>query len=48
MACALAAEEVPIVHIQKQLGHADPSLTFCYLDHIAPEHVLRTMQSRQW
>jgi integrase len=41
-------EGVPVNVIQKQLGHANLSVTSAYLDHIAPEQVVAVIRERAW
>ena len=47
-ACELAREGVPINVIQKQLGHSNVAVTSTYLNHIAADEVVQTMQQRDW
>jgi integrase len=47
-AAELAAAGVPVNVISRQLGHANSGVTARYLDHVAPAHVIATMQRRQW
>lgn len=44
----LASENTPINVIQAQLGHSNISVTHIYLCKIAPQHVIQTMQAREW
>jgi site-specific recombinase XerD len=44
----LMQEGVPLPIIQKQLGHNDLATTARYVDHLAPVHVIRAMQARDW
>ena len=47
-AAELAAEGVPVNVVARQLGHASVATTARYLDHIAPQEVVKTMQARTW
>jgi len=47
-ACELAREGVPVNVIQKQLGHSNVAVTSTYLNHIAADEVVQTMQQRDW
>ena len=47
-AAELAREGVPINVIQAQLGHSNVATTSRYLQHIAPQEVVRAIQSREW
>lgn len=47
-AAELVREGVPVNVIQKQLGHANLSITSAYLDHIAPEQVVAVIRERNW
>jgi site-specific recombinase XerD len=47
-AADLMREGVPVNVIQKQLGHANLSVTTAYLDHIAPEQVVAVIRERNW
>ena len=47
-ATELAAENVPINVISRQLGHSSSAITAKYLDHIDPKQVVETMQKRRW
>ena len=47
-ACELAREGVPVNVIQKQLGHSNVAVTSTYLNHIAADEVVQTMQQREW
>ena len=47
-AAELVRERVPVNLIQKQLGHANLSVTSCYLDHLAPGEVIDAMKGRSW
>ena len=47
-AAELACEGVPLNIIQAQLGHSNAATTSRYLDHIAPQEVLKTMNRREW
>ncbi|MGI8749965.1 MAG: tyrosine-type recombinase/integrase, partial [Thermoleophilaceae bacterium] len=44
----LMQEGVPLPIIQKQLGHSDLITTARYVDHLAPVHVIKAMQAREW
>lgn len=48
LAAQLAAERVPINVIQGQLGHTNAATTSRYLQHIAPQQLIETMQKRSW
>lgn len=45
-ACDLAREGVPIVHVSKQLGHANLAITTTYLGGIAPTETLAVIAAR--
>lgn len=47
-AADLAAEGVPVNVIQQALGHSSVATTSRYLDHIAPQQVIRSMHDREW
>ncbi len=47
-AAELAAEGAPLNVIQQALGHSSAATTSRYLDHIAPQQVIATMQGRTW
>ena len=47
-AAELAHEGTAINLIQRQLGHSSLATTSVYLDHIAPEDVVRAMRARSW
>ena len=47
-AADLVREGMPVNLIQRQLGHANLSVTSAYLDHIAPEHVIAVIREREW
>ena len=47
-AAELAAENVPINVIQAQLGHTNAATTSRYLQHIAPQQLIATIQQRDW
>lgn len=47
-AAQLAAEGIPINVISRQLGHSNIGTTSRYLDHIAPQQVLKVMRLRNW
>ncbi len=47
-AAELAGEGVPLNIIQAQLGHANAATTSRYINHIAPQEVIRTMRERKW
>ena len=47
-AAELAREGTPINLIQRQLGHSSLATTSVYLDHVAPEDVVRAMRARTW
>jgi integrase/recombinase XerD len=44
----LARERMPLNQIQLQLGHANLATTHAYLDRIAPQEVIDTIQTRDW
>lgn len=44
----LANEAIPLHVIQAQLGHNDLSMTAHYIDHLAPQQLLRAIGGRQW
>ena len=48
LAFELMWEGVPAPVIQAQLGHASPSTTQRYLDHLAPRDLVETMQRRSF
>ena len=47
-AAELAAENVPVNVIQRQLGHSSLTTTSESLNHVAPQDVLSAMQGRVW
>ena len=47
-AAELAAENVPVNVIQRQLGHSSLATTSDYLDHVAPQDVIAAMKGRVW
>lgn len=47
-AAQLRAEGVDIAVISRQLGHANLLTTIRYLDHLAPEAVVRAIRARTW
>jgi len=47
-ACELAAENVPMNVISKQLGHARVSTTHEYIQHVNPQDVIDAVSSRKW
>ena len=47
-AAELAAENVPVNVIQRQLGHSSLTTTSEYLNHVAPQDVISAMQGRVW
>lgn len=47
-AVELAAENVPLNVISKQLGHSSSAVTARYLDHVAPADVAAAIRRRQW
>ena len=47
-ALELASEGTPINTIQLQLGHGNASTTSAYIQKLAPQVVIETMQRRQW
>lgn len=47
-AAELAAENIPVNVIQKQLGHASLATTSVYLNHVAPADVIAVGRGRQW
>lgn len=47
-AAELRAEGVDVAVISRQLGHANLLTTIRYLDHLAPEAVVRTISARTW
>ena len=47
-ASELVREGVPVNVISAQLGHSSSAVTARYLDHIAPQEVIQTMQARTW
>ena len=44
----LANESVPLHVIQAQLGHASLSMTAHYIDHLAPQQIVRAIAAREW
>jgi site-specific recombinase XerD len=48
LAAQLACEGFPMNLIQQQLGHSSLATTSRYLAHIAPNELIRAMQSRKW
>jgi integrase len=44
----LARERMPLNQIQVQLGHATLATTYAYLNRIAPQEVIDTIQARAW
>lgn len=44
----MASEGVPLLLIQKQLGHSNIQTTYRYLNHLSPFDVLQAMGKRQW
>jgi integrase len=47
-AVELMRERVPLLVIQRQLGHSSLAITQQYLDHLEPGEVVAAMQSREW
>jgi site-specific recombinase XerD len=47
-AAELAAENVPMNVIARQLGHRSVATTSRYIDHIQPTQVIETMRQREW
>jgi site-specific recombinase XerD len=47
-AAELAAEGTPINVIQRALGHSNAATTGRYLNHVAPEDVIRVLRNRSW
>ena len=47
-ALELASEGTPINTIQLQLGHGNASTTSAYIQKLAPQVVIATMQRRKW
>ena len=47
-ASELANEGTPLHVIQQQLGHSSLATTDRYIRHLAPQEVVKTMQSREW
>jgi integrase len=47
-ALELASEGTPINTIQLQLGHGNASTTSAYIQKLAPQVVIETMQRRTW
>ncbi len=47
-AVELMREGVPLLVIQRQLGHSSLQITQRYLDHLEPGEVVATMQARTW
>lgn len=45
-AAELARENVPLIVIQKALGHSSAATTQRYIDHLEPQAVIRAMQAR--
>lgn len=48
LAAELAAEGLPINVIQAQLGHSNAATTSRYLQHIAPQQLIRAISKREW
>lgn len=48
MATEMMREGMPMLYIQKQLGHSDLATTARYCDHLVPLEVVEAMQARQW
>ena len=44
----LAMKGTPMPLIQKMMGHASLETTSIYLDHVAPELIIKTMEERTW
>lgn len=47
-ATELMRENVPILHISRQLGHSSLAITEHYVDHLEPGEVIERMQQREW
>jgi len=47
-AAQLAREGVPLNVIQAQLGHSNIATTSHYLQHVAPQQLIRVMKGRAW
>jgi integrase len=47
-AAQLAREGVPLNVIQAQLGHSNIATTSHYLQHVAPQQLIRVMRGRAW
>jgi integrase len=47
-AVELMRERVPLLVIQRQLGHSSIAITQKYLDHLEPGEVVAAMQARAW
>ena len=48
MTVEMVREGVPMMHVSKQLGHANVSTTHHYANHLAPDEVIDSVRARSW